>query len=288
MSTPLAPLTSRQRELLDGWLPGLRVVRDHGWGLVESVVAEVEADGRRYVVKADGASNHHVPRELDAHERWLAPWVSRGRAPRLVAGDRDAKILVTDFLPGELVLGSPAQRRLDTFRQAGDLLSMLHAQPGHVDAQHEREEDLKVLRNLDKSHRIPPSVEARLRELVLSWPSEPLSLVPCHGDWQPRNWLVHDGRISAIDFGRAALRPPMSDWLRLHARDFREDPAREAAFVEGYGSDPRESAAWFRQRVREATNTAVWAHLVGDEDFEAEGHAMIDRVLSEDGADPLR
>jgi hypothetical protein len=69
--------------------------------------------------------------------------------------------------------------------------------------------------------------------------------------------------------------------LRLEARDFRDDPAREAAFVEGYGTDPREPAAWFRERLREAVNTAVWAHLVGDAPFEAQGHEMIDRVLAE-------
>lgn len=39
--------------------------------------------------------------------------------------------------------------------------------------------------------------------------------------------------------------------------------------------DPREPAAWWRERVREAVNTAVWAHAVGDEPFEMEGHAML-------------
>ncbi|MCW2639010.1 MAG: aminoglycoside phosphotransferase, partial [Dactylosporangium sp.] len=84
-----------QRDLLAEWLPGFRVVRDHSWGLVENTVLEVEFGSERYIVKADGESNHHIARELDAHEKWLAPWVATGRAPRLVAGDRTAKILVT-------------------------------------------------------------------------------------------------------------------------------------------------------------------------------------------------
>lgn len=274
-------LRDRQHALLESWLPGHRVVRDHSWGLVDNAVLEVEARGRRYVVKADGPTHHHVQRELDAHERWLGPWVSAGRAPRMVAGEREAGIVVTEFLPGELVLDSPAQEDPDTFRQAGRLLAQLHAQPGYVDPDHEAAENAKVLRNLNQAHRINPDVEQRLRSMVASWPVEPVALVPTHGDWQPRNWLAHEGVVSAIDFGRASLRPALTDWLRLEARDFRYDVAREAAFVEGYGSDPREPGAWFRERVREAVNTTVWAHLVGDEPFEAEGHAMIERVLAE-------
>jgi hypothetical protein len=85
--------------LLTEWLPGIRVVRDHSWGLIENVVLEVQAGRERYIVKADGESNHHILRELDAHQLWLAPWVALGRAPQLVAGDRHAKILVTKYLP---------------------------------------------------------------------------------------------------------------------------------------------------------------------------------------------
>lgn len=280
VSDHLASLTALQRGLLQEWLPGLRIVSDHSWGLVENVVLQVEADGQRFIVKADGESNHHIPRELDAHERWLSPWVTAGRAPQLIAGDRTAKILVTQYLPGQLVLGSHAQQIPDTFRQAGELLAKFHAQPGFVSLDYEANENLKVLRNLQKPHRIEPHVETSLSEIVQSWPEDPVTLVPTHGDWQPRNWLVHDGHVSIIDFGRAALRPAISDLLRLEARDFRYDPAREAAFAEGYGADPRESSAWFRERLREAINTAVWAYAVGDETFESEGHAMIERVLA--------
>lgn len=280
MDRSLSTLTDTQRDLLLQWLPDLHVVRDHSWGLVDNVVLEVESQGQRFVVKADGETNHHIARELDAHEQWLAPWVALGRAPRLVAGDRSAKIVVTEYLPGHLVLGSDAQRNPDTFRQAGELLAILHGQPAVIDASYEARENAKILQNLDKEHRISPELETELRGIVTRWPDEPVALVPTHGDWQPRNWLVHDGRISVIDFGRAALRSVLADWTRLEARDFREDPAREAAFVEGYGADPRESGAWFRERLREAINTAVWAHLIGDEPFEEQGHEMIVRALN--------
>lgn len=281
MAASLASLSVDQRRLLEQWLPGVQVVRDHAWGLVDNVVLEVEADEQRYIVKADGASTNHIGRELDAHEQWLSPWVDDGRAPRLIAGDRDVQILVTEYLPGELVLDSPAQRRPDTFRQAGRLLARLHAQGGRRDSTYEARENTKILANLDKPHRIEPVLEAELRRIVSSWPSDPVQVVPTHGDWQPRNWLIHDDEVRVIDFGRAALRPVLTDWVRLEAKDFRQDSAIERAFVDGYGSDPREPDVWLRERLREAINTAVWAHLVGDEEFEAQGHSMIDRALAD-------
>jgi hypothetical protein len=50
--------------------------------------------------------------------------------------------------------------------------------------------------------------------------------------------------------------------------------------VEGYGSDPREPAAWHRNCVREAIGTAVWAYQVRAESFEQQGHRMIAEALA--------
>jgi hypothetical protein len=83
-----------------------------------------------------------------------------------------------------------------------------------------------------------------------------------------------------IDFGRADLRPACTDLTRLAAQQFRSEPALESAFLDGYGSDPREPAAWQRARLREAVSTAIWAHQVGDEAFEQQGHRMIAEALT--------
>lgn len=281
MASPLAKLDAAQRAFVERWAPGARVVRDHSWGLVDNAVLEIESGAAHFIVKADGTSTQHITRELDAHEWWLGPWVTAGRAPRLVAGDRESGVLLTEFLAGELVLGTHAQEEPDTFRQAGELLAILHDQPGRIDASYEATENAKILRNLDKEHRIAPRREAELRELVSAWSAYPVDLVPTHGDWQPRNWLIHDGQVRVIDFGRAAMRPVLSDWVRLEARDFRADPAREEAFLDGYGTDPRASDGWFRERLREAINTAVWAFQIGDEAFEVQGHQMIERALAD-------
>ncbi|MCU1537316.1 MAG: aminoglycoside phosphotransferase [Humibacillus sp.] len=276
----VAALSAAQVELLDAWLPGAVVTRDHGWGLVATTVLEVEHDGHLAIVKAGGASDHHIEREVRAHREWLPPWVDCGDAPRLLHADPAAKVLVTRYLPGRLVLGDPAADEPETYRQAGTLLAQLHGQHEQLDVDHEHRENAKALAWLDGDHRIDAATAHRLRALISSWPHEPATVVPTHGDWQPRNWLVDDGTVRVIDFGRAALRPALTDLTRLAAQDFARDPALEAAFLDGYGSDPREPAAWLRTRVREAIGTACWAHAVGDTGFEAQGHRMVAEVLA--------
>lgn len=255
------------------------MLHDHSWGLVETTVLELCHDGDRYVAKAGGEGDHHIARELRAHREWLRPWTSRGHAPELVHADDDARLLVTRYLPGRLVEGSAHESDPDTYRQAGRLLSRLHAQRGVEDDGFEARANEKTLSWLSRPHRIAPDLVSRLRETVGSWPTPASTLVPTHGDWQPRNWLVHESTVSVIDFGRADLRPALTDFARLDAQQLRGRPALEAAFLEGYGADPREPAAWRRNRLREAIATAVWAHQVGAEAFEQQGHRMIAEAL---------
>ncbi|BBH70080.1 hypothetical protein ACTI_67650 [Actinoplanes sp. OR16] len=267
-------LTCAQRELLNRWLPGAAVAKDHSWGVVQTMVLEVIHDGGRFIVKAGGPDDHHIEREIRAHLNWLTPWTSRGRAPELVRHDIAAKLLVTTYLPGKLLLDSEHLTDPDAFRQAGELLAMLHGQAAGTD-DYERRENAKCLKLLDGPHRIDPPTVARLRALISGWPAEQTVVVPTHGDWQPRNWLIHDGVVSIIDFGRAALRPAYTDLTRLAAQDFRSDHRLEASFLQGYGSEPRATGAWHRGRIREAIGTACWAFVHGQEEFEAQGHRMI-------------
>lgn len=273
-------LSDRQAELLEAWLPGARLEHDHSWDLGMRAVLEVTCSGERFMVKAGPADDHHMMREITAHQRWLAPWTSIGRAPCAVHADPAAHLLVTAYLPGELVLGTPHEDAPETYLQAGRLLAVLHAQPSQVDDRDEERQNARALRWLDSDHRIDPKTEQRLRAEIASWPTPPAVLVPTHGDWQPRNWLIHDGQVAVIDFGRTALRPALTDLGRLASQDFLRNPALEDAFLDGYGPDPRERDAWHRARVREAIGTAAWAHQVGDEAFEAQGHEMIAAALA--------
>lgn len=280
VTSALGNLSAQQRALVDRWLPNATVERDHSWGLTTTTVVEMTHAGSRFIVKAAGPDDHHIQRELHAHLNWLHPWTSRGRAPALVHGSADAKVLVTRHLPGELVLGSTHADDPTVYRQAGELLALLHAQSVVVDDDYERRENEKSQAWLRQPHRIAAATAERLRAEIGTWSTPPATLVPTHGDWQPRNWLVHHDVVGIIDFGRAAMRPASTDFARLAVQDFNRDPNLETAFLDGYGPDPRDAGAWHRDRVRAAIGTAVWAHRVGDEPFEAQGHRMIAEALS--------
>lgn len=85
-----------------------------------------------------------------------------------------------------------------------------------------------------------------------------------------------------IDFGRAGLRPALTDFARLAAQQFRSNPELEAAFLDGYGSDPRDPDAWQRDRIRQAIGTTAWAYQIGEEAFEQQGHRMIAEALADE------
>jgi len=274
-------LSVDQSALVDAWFPRAELVADHSWGLVESTVlqlrrADLDGDSAAGVtVKAGGPGNHHVDRELTAHETVVAPLAELGAAPRLLHGDRDRRVLATTFLPGTLVQGHPAEGEPDTYRQAGRLLAVLHGQAAREDPTYDEREDAEALARLGRPHRVGASMVERLRKELTSSTPDPRPVVPTHGDWQPRNWLVDGNRVLVIDFGRTAWRPVETDLVRLAAQQLAGRQDLEEAFYDGYGRDPREAASWRRALLREAVGTAVYAHQVGEEAFEQHGHRMI-------------
>jgi aminoglycoside/choline kinase family phosphotransferase len=239
----------------------------------------VRAGRRDVIVKAAGNANHHIGREIAAHESYTAPLVGAGRAARMLHADRDANLLVLGYLPGRLAEASDAEFSPDVHAQAGELLRLLHAQTERMDDDYESRITAKVLGLLDREHRIDPEAARESRRVLLAYRPRPVRLVPTHGDWHPRNWLVHRGVVEIIDFGRFDLRPAATDLCRLAVQQWRVAPALESAFLEGYGRDPRDPEVWAIDLLREAVATAVWAYRVGDTAFEAHGHRMLDEAL---------
>jgi Ser/Thr protein kinase RdoA (MazF antagonist) len=198
-------------------------------------------------------------------------------------GDAGAKMLITRYLPGRLVEGTPAQDDPDTYRQAGELLARFHRQLSTHDPQWHDKFRARVQRRLDQRHRIAADVEQWVRSEIATWPGGGSGVVPTHGDWQPRNWLIDDGVVRVIDFGRADLRPASGDFARLARQDFFRDPGLEVAFLDGYGEDPRDPEQWRRELLGEAVGTAVWAYAVGDDKFERFGHSLLNYLYPGSG-----
>ncbi|WJH26095.1 phosphotransferase [Pseudarthrobacter defluvii] len=273
-------LSAEQAGFVEHRFPGVRLLRDLSWNLVDTAVLEVEHGGCRYVVKAAGPANHHIGREIDAHESFAGIWASTDRAPSLVTANRSLNLLVTEYLDGSLVQGGAAEYAPDTYLQAGQLLRVFHAQAVRVDPRYEEAATAKSMAWLDKPHRIEEAAANKARCILAAYRPEPVEAVPTHGDWQPRNWLMSGTELRIIDFGRFEFRPSISDFCRLAAQQWRSGPELEDAFFEGYGSDPREGRLWNITMLREAVSTAAWAFQIGDPEFEEQGHRMLRNALA--------
>jgi Ser/Thr protein kinase RdoA (MazF antagonist) len=281
VSDDLSGLDDTQRRLVLAWFGQVDAVQDLSWGVVDNVVLKVRTGGRDVVVKAGGPTNHHIAREITGHLDFLAGLASTGHAPVLLHHDRDARVLATTWVPGDLVADSPAVSVPDTYRQAGVLLARLHAVAARIDGDWESAERARALAYLAGPHRIEADTEARLRAVLSGHRTPPVRVVPTHGDFHPRNWVVDDdGVVRLIDLGRAAWRPARTDLARLAVGPFAGRPDLAAAFTAGYGADLRDDEGWARTQVYEAIGTAVWAYRVGDAAFETQGHRMIAGVLT--------
>lgn len=273
-------LTTQQAGFVEAHLPAPLLVEDLSWNLVDTRVLRVRSGHQDVVVKAAPPSNHHIDREITAHGRYTASLVRAGRAARLVAADRAVNVLITAYLPGALVQGSDAEWVEDVHAQAGAALRLFHDQHAEADDGYERRLTEKAVSLLDRSHRIDAATESTVRRILDEYRPGPAVLVPTHGDWHPRNWLHADGRLQVIDFGRFDLRPASSDLCRLATQQWRERTGLEYAFLAGYGADPRDGDVWRIELLREAVGTAVWAFLVGDAAFEAQGHRMLQAAIA--------
>ena len=273
-------LSREQRNWVHQRLGDPQSVHDMSWNLVESIVLHVQCAEGDVVVKAGGASNHHIDREIAAHPEYTRSLVAAGSAARLRAADSSLRVMILDYLPGRLVEGTEAEKQPETYTLAGTLLRTLHRQEAREDAGYWARTNGRALSWLDGTHRVDADAAAAARRILQSEPAAPAHVVPTHGDWQPRNWLIDDGIVRVIDFGRFAFRPPATDLTRLAAQQWRRHPELEAAFFDGYGEDPRAADDWRFARLQEAVGTACWAFQVGEESFEAQGHRMLDEALT--------
>lgn len=275
-------LTAQQRDRVDEWMPAAEVVADLSWSHVDTVVLHVRHGGSDWIVKAAGEGDHHLGREIDAREGgYTEMWARGGHAARIRNSDRAARVIVADFLPGTLADKTRFATDPEIHRRAGTLLRAFHDQVSRPSEGTDAAATRRALAWLDSDHRIAPDIEARLRLALAQLPTVEEDLVPTHGDWHPRNWLVDERGVRVIDLGRFAFRPAATDFARLAAQEWREAPECEVAFFDGYGSDPRRPSHWLLMRFREAIGTAAWARQVGDSAFEAQGHRMIAEALAE-------
>lgn len=268
-------LNAGQLEVLIQWLPGVRLVEDLSWHQTDTVVLRLDCENKEYILKTAGSRNHHFDREFEAHHSVTAPLVAYGVAASLRFASEQARLMVLDYLPGTLVDATPAEEIPSIHYQAGEVLRLLHDADSFTDTEYESRIQEKCWRLLNKQHRIEPAVAEKILEVLDAYTPQPITVVPTHGDWQPRNWLEDQGRLYVIDFGRFEYRPAATDLVRLASQQWRGKPELEAAFLQGYGQDPRTAVRWPMQYLYEGLATSVWSYSMGDEEFETQGHQML-------------
>ena len=258
----------------------LILVADRSWPHGVSIVVEVEtADGTALIVKQPRAVDK-FDAELHAYRHW-APALD-GHVPDLVAADRDTRVLVFSKMPGEI-----GDESVSTFREAGRLLRLLNgAEPptsmvGFAAARRVRF-DTWVRRAR------PGLLDAAEVEFVAEQVSRLADFpdpagVPCHRDWQPRNWLTApDGSVAVIDFGNARVGHWFQDFERMWWTEWRTAPELGHAFFQGYG---RALSDDDRTQLRATSilwllTTVVWADEVADAAFRDHARSQLHQAMA--------
>lgn len=274
----------RQDEVVDAarrLIGPFEIVADLSWNdLGLAVVLEVRTgDGRCLIVKSH-TDDHRNRLEVAAYRTWV-PAIA-DRAPSLVAADDAGKVLVVT--------------RLDAGPPAADLPPEVYADAGRVLRRfHEADETIvdegwadQRLANLRTwIERMPEGLVDRddvafvEREAAVLRELPPPLMVPCHSDYQPRNWRVDaSGRVFVFDFEKARHDWWIHDIQRMWWREWLDRPDLRGAFLEGYGRtlDETERAGLRANSARGHLVQIVWATTHGDEPFAAEGRAQLARM----------
>ena len=274
---PVTEISADQRARLDEWLGPWEVLADHSWPLQDTTVLHVRSTGGEHIVKVRDQVGH----EIDACLRAQALLSDRG--PRLEHHDVRAGILVTSYLPGELVEGTRAESDPDVYRQAGELLARLQV-PAEVSGSYAGKALAVVSRRIAEAEGLVPESDlAALRTRAGRFTPRPVRLYFTHGDYQPRNWVIDDGRVAVIDFERSQDRSWVSDLVRLQNQQFTGHPERERAFMAGLGRtvEGEDAELLAIESLRQSLGTVVWAHSMGNQGFEEHGRTMITRFLQQ-------
>ncbi|MBI2373997.1 MAG: aminoglycoside phosphotransferase family protein [Deltaproteobacteria bacterium] len=200
--------------------------------------------------------------------------------PRVVAAAPELGALLLEGLPGTNADLDPRGRTERTFRTAGVLLRALHSLP------------------VEDSDPVPiaAALEARAKALLERCGGEAraaarLALerlggldlkgarrVPCHRDFELRNWLI-DARaaVRIVDFEHARLDHPVVDLVRLACFEWPGRPELESAFLEGYGG-PCDEPVLVAISTLDTAATLAWAERHRDHEYAARGVRMLSAI----------
>ncbi len=210
-------------------------------------------------------------------------WSSLVRTPRLLDYSDDTMTLLLTEARGQS--GSRHPLPLDAHRAAGRWLRRLHSIEADdqddvpwLEALRRRVEALQV--------RASPIVDASTTALTLQpvfdllRTSAPMCRVPCHRDYEPRNWVYDGTDITVLDFEHARLDAAPWDLTRLGNVSWATNPASRSAFAEGYGPTDGRFWDWVDALTwMDGLSTLVWGLTHRDREFIEKGRRTVDRAV---------
>jgi thiamine kinase-like enzyme len=160
-----------------------------------------------YVLRVASPTTHYLDRAVEAHNARIAGTL--GIAPAVLHAD--ARLLLTEFLPGSRQLRLDDLRVPDRLDQVADLLRRLQASPQPFrGARHPFGEIDKYL----AMHADPRAAELRRRAepIAATLAAAPLAAVPAHVDATVANFLIcSDGSLRLVDWEFSAMTDPCWD-----------------------------------------------------------------------------
>ena len=199
-------------------------------------VARISArSGEEYVVKKHADRAKH-DREVHANQHWTPALGSS--APQLVAADAQALTIVTTALNGRPY---PGLLTTTAHHRAGTILRRFHDAeaprplPGYRDWLRDRAAYWTGRARPFINAADLGNASAHLAALQQATAPDG---VPCHLDFQPRNWLLGPAAdLYLVDFEHARADIALRDLVRLRFRVWPGRPDLKDAFLNGYGRD---------------------------------------------------
>ncbi|MFG1917079.1 phosphotransferase enzyme family protein [Micromonospora sp. NPDC048898] len=199
--------------------------------------ASTAANGDVIVKIHRSLERHH--QEVHAYRTWVP--ALGDRAPRLLATTDDPPAIVITAVSGVPLNG----RRLNpeaeqsAYQQAGQLLKTLHAAgPPRLEPDWTAWLAGRVEYWIHQAgDRVPAARRAQVRAHMRALQElAPLSALPCHLDFMPRNMIYGDDRaVRLIDFEHSRYDLPARDLVRLATRVWPHRPDLRASFLHTYG-----------------------------------------------------
>ena len=279
MTDRTVPMPTEITEFVRRHAGRLSKVSFSGWDHGVSDVWDCHLDdGQRVFVKS---CRDKYDQELHAYRAWAEHLDDR--CPQLVASDDELRALILTAVDG--TLAQHVDLGADVFRQAGHILSDLHAlridNPEHdplaafVERAHEWDRRaVAVVDDDDRAWMID-----RIGEIAPLLPH--IRRGPCHRDFTPRNWMVDEsGTVRVIDFGHTRADYWILDVDKLWSEHWVDRPDHEAAFWDGYGLWPTEEdrLVLAAGSALGAISTIVWSREHDDAEYEAQGRAHLARL----------